>query len=239
MGFIKFLGTAGARFVMIKQLRSSAGIWINYRSTNIMLDPGPGALLRCNSSRPRLDPVRLDGLILTHKHLDHSGDINVMIEAMTAGGFKKRVVFKYLEGFPAEVIFLKRGRFKIKELSFEVPIKNKHPVETYGLRFYFGNEIVSFLSDTEYFEDLVSAYKGTSLLVLNVVFYEKRQGIEHLCLAEALGLVKKIKPQKAIFTHFGMTMLKNKPHLLEKKIQEETGLNIQFAYDGLTIDIPE
>jgi len=28
--FIKFLGTAGARFVMIKQLRSSGGIWINF-----------------------------------------------------------------------------------------------------------------------------------------------------------------------------------------------------------------
>src|SRR5512136_2058093 len=90
INYIKFLGTAGARFVMIRQLRSSGGLWINCEGTNVLIDPGPGSLVRCAQSRPKFDPARLDAIILTHRHLDHSGDINVMIEAMTEGGFKKK-----------------------------------------------------------------------------------------------------------------------------------------------------
>ena len=54
--YIKFLGTAGARFVMIKQLRASGGLWVSSGETNILIDPGPGSIVRCASSRPKLDP---------------------------------------------------------------------------------------------------------------------------------------------------------------------------------------
>jgi hypothetical protein len=47
-----------------------------------------------------------------------------------------------------------------------------------------------------------------------------------------------IKPKKAILTHFGMGMLKKKPHLLEKKIRKELGMDISFAYDGMTLNFP-
>ncbi|HDD64611.1 MAG TPA: MBL fold metallo-hydrolase, partial [Firmicutes bacterium] len=33
MDFIKFLGTGGARFVVITQLRASGGIWISIDNT--------------------------------------------------------------------------------------------------------------------------------------------------------------------------------------------------------------
>ena len=49
--FIKFLGTAGARFVMIRQLRHSGGLWINCSGTNVLIDPGPGALECSPASR--------------------------------------------------------------------------------------------------------------------------------------------------------------------------------------------
>ncbi len=250
MGFIKFLGTAGARFVMIRQLRSSGGIWINYGGANVIIDPGPGAIVRCNRSRPPLDPTGLDAVILTHKHLDHSGDVNVMIEAMTEGGFRKRgvlfapqdsfgkdgVVFSYLEKFPEKIVYLKEGTYTVGDIKFEVPLKNMHQVETYGLKFTFGRKIVSFVSDTKYFDALVDAYSGSDILVLNVVFYKPRPDYYHLCLDEALKLVKEIRPKQAIITHFGMSMLKARPHVLERKIQKEVA-SVMFAYDGLTLSI--
>jgi outer membrane murein-binding lipoprotein Lpp len=53
--FIKFLGTDGARFVMARQLRSSAGVYISMKNKNIILDPGPGTLVKLASSKPRID----------------------------------------------------------------------------------------------------------------------------------------------------------------------------------------
>lgn len=253
MGFIKFLGTAGARFVMIRQLRSSAGLWLNYKSTNLMIDPGPGSIVRCNASRPKLDPSSLDAIILTHKHLDHSGDINVMIEAMTEGRFKKRgivflpsdalgengIIFSYLKDSVERFVTLKETEnYSLGDVSFEVPIKNIHSVETYGLKFHIENDIISLVSDTKYFDKLSDIYRDSTLLILNVVFYQRRDEYEHLCLEEALEIIKKIKPKKAIITHFGMTMLKAKPHILEENIRKELRLNIKFAYDGMMVEIP-
>src|SRR4030065_403968 len=123
MAFLKFLGTAGARFVVAKPLRASGGVWRAVGQTNLYIDPGPGALVRCLNSKPKMDPSTLDGILLTHKHLDHSGDINVMIEAMTEGGFKKRgvlfapadalesdpVVFNYVRSYLEKIEILREN----------------------------------------------------------------------------------------------------------------------------------
>ena len=117
-GFIKFLGTAGARFVLTKQLRASGGIWFSVGKTNLYIDPGPGALVRCLNSKPKLEPSALDGILLTHKHLDHSGDVNVMIEAMTEGGFKKGgVLFVPRDALEEDPVVLKYVRDYVKKVE--------------------------------------------------------------------------------------------------------------------------
>jgi len=251
MGFIKFLGTAGGRFAVMKQLRASGGIWLQYKDTNVLIDPGPGSLVRCCGSRPKLNPGSLDAIILTHKHLDHSNDLNVMIEAMTEGGFKKRglvfipkdalgpegVVHDYLREHPKEIKILKKGKFEVGDINFEVPIKNIHPVNTYGLKFYLGKEIISFISDTKYFDDLIKTYQDSAILILNVVFYKRCDGVKHLCLEDAVKIIRSIKPKKAILTHFGMTMLKEKPYFLEKEINAQLNQDVKFANDGFSLEI--
>lgn len=70
--YFKFLGTGGARFVVAKQLRASGGIFLNFPGKKMILDPGPGALVRLVHSRPPLDPTGLEAIFLTHKHIDHA-----------------------------------------------------------------------------------------------------------------------------------------------------------------------
>jgi phosphoribosyl 1,2-cyclic phosphodiesterase len=65
-------------------------MWMRFGSTQIHVDPGPGALVRALSHVPPLNPRELDAIVLSHKHLDHSGDVNALIEAMTSGGFRRR-----------------------------------------------------------------------------------------------------------------------------------------------------
>jgi len=248
-GFIKFLGTSGARFVMIKQLRASGGLWISENGTNVLVDPGPGSLVRCASSRPKLDPLKLDGIILTHRHLDHSGDINVMIEAMTEGGFKKRgivfcpedalrpdpVILKHTLDFPQKVELLRENtKYKVGGFEFTTSMRHLHPVWTCGIKFMLNGSSVSLLTDTRYFPQLKEFY-DTDIVIINVVFAEPRQGIDHLSLSDVEEFARQVKPKKIVLTHFGMSMLKIKPVLQAERLSRKTGIEIVAAYDGMRL----
>ena len=84
---ITFLGTAGARFMVTRQLTASGGIWLSLGGTEILVDPGPGSIVQ--STKRKFGADKLSAIILSHRHLDHSADVNIMIEAMTQGGFKQ------------------------------------------------------------------------------------------------------------------------------------------------------
>lgn len=65
-GFLKFLGTARARFVVAKQLRASGGVFLSAHGESLIIDPGLGTLVQCASSRPAIDASTLSGVSLTH-----------------------------------------------------------------------------------------------------------------------------------------------------------------------------
>ena len=103
---------------------------------------------------------------------------------------------------------------------------------TYGVKFYLGGEVLSFVSDTRYHDGLLSEYADSTILVLNVVFYERRREYGHLCLEDAEKIIKAIKPKKAVITHFGTTMLRAKPRLIEERLRSSLSLDVKCAYDG-------
>ena len=253
MNFIKFLGTGGARFVIITQLRASGGIWISLSNTQILVDPGPGCLIRGLKSKPKLQVNKIDGIFLSHRHLDHSADINLMIEAITDGGFKKKgvlfapkdaleedpVVLKYLRNFLEKIeIIHEKGEYQLKDLTIETPIRHIHGVETYGFKMECKNyPVISYISDTKYFKGLIDAYSGSDILIINTVLYQKREDLDHLSLPEAEIIIREIKPKKAILTHFGMTMLKNRIWEKTEEISKKTKVEVIAANDGMTIPL--
>jgi phosphoribosyl 1,2-cyclic phosphodiesterase len=252
--FIKFLGTAGARFVVINQLRSSGGIWISVGGTNMYMDPGPGALVRCLSSRPKLNPLSLDGILLSHKHLDHSGDINVMIEAMTDGGFKKKgvlfaprdaleddpVVLRYVRDYVDEIKILRQHtEYELGNIRFSTAMRHIHSAETYGFNFSLPMGKMSFLTDTRFFPELSDGYPG-EILIASVVRHkpvEDGHGIQHLASDDVRKVILKTKPRLTVLTHFGMTMIRAKPWDVAKRLEEETGLRVIAARDGMTLNL--
>ena len=253
--FIKFIGTAGARFVVMKQLRSSGGVWLSAGGTNLYMDPGPGALVRCLNSKPKMDPSTLDGIVLTHKHLDHSGDINVMIEAMTEGGFRKKgvlfapedalekdpVVFNYVRSYLEKIeILRKNSQYQIGGISFSTALRHKHGVETYGINVKMASHTISFITDTRFFPELPDLYPG-EVLVIHVV----RRGpigddpIDHLSIEDVKVIVTKARPKLTVLTHFGMTMIKAKPWEVAAELQKELGVKVIAASDGMKLNLKE
>jgi phosphoribosyl 1,2-cyclic phosphodiesterase len=209
--------------------------------------------VRCSSSRPKLDPTKLDAIIITHKHLDHAGDLSVMIEAMTEGGFKKRgllfvpgdaiesddpVVLKYLRNFPEKITILKEGgEYSIDKVSFSTPVRHIHRVETYGLNFSIGGEnVLSLIADTKYFEGIEKYYPGKTL-VINVVRFEVDPNLDHLSIPEVKEIIRRAKPQRAIITHFGMKVVQAKPWEVAEKLTAELGTEVIAARDGMEIEL--
>ncbi len=251
---IRFLGSGGARFVVAKQIRASGGMWMRFGDTQIHVDPGPGALVRALSSVPPCEPPQLDAIVLSHKHLDHSNDVNVMIEAMCQGGWKPRgallapsdaldfepVVLPYVRRFvPREERLTEScGPIAINDVEISTSIRHRHAVETYGLHFRHAGTTVSYLPCTRYFPELIDDYRAhqPDVLVINVLRLRDTLDVDHLTFDEARTLIGGIRPKAVIMTHFGTKMLEADPHALARGLEAEFGLRAHAAYDGWVYD---
>ena len=253
--WIKFVGTAGARFVVARQLRSSGGLWFSLQGVNLYMDPGPGALVRCLSGNPSLDPTSLDGILLSHKHLDHSGDINAMIEAMTEGGYQPKgvlfaprdaleddpVVLRYVRNYLEKVEVLKEGgNYSLGRLEFFTAKRHLHPVETYGFNFHLREGAVSYITDTRFHPDLPSWYPG-EMLILNVVLLTGNpdRRIDHLSLDDVRRILGRSRAKTAVLPHFGTRMLDAGPEEVAGRLSQETGIRVIAARDGMTLRVDE
>ncbi len=248
---LTFLGTAGGRIVVFKQFLASGGIWLESEGTNILIDPGPGSLLKCLAKK--LDPMNLDAILLTHRHTDHSADINVIIEAMSEGGLKPRgtiyappdcydddpVILKYNDTYVENKIVINEGdRYELGKTVMEFPVKHNHTVDTFGVKFSTDKYKLSYIVDTNYFDGLIEAYSGCDILMMNLVFNEHRgPKFKHLCFEDAVKLLDGIQPETAIITHFGVTVWKAQPWTLAEKLEHQTGIKTIAAKDGMKFDL--
>jgi len=246
-----FLGTAGGRYVVAYQLRSSAGTVIKVEDELIVLDPGPGTLVHL--AKKKLQVRKISSIIVSHKHLDHSADLNVIIDALTEGGFKKRgslfiteeainecIPLPYLRDFLKNIDFLKpRTEYTLeKGISFKTTRLLNHGAENYGLLFNMpSGKILGFITDTAYFEGIEEEFKTANILVINVVRYTRLKGVLHLCIEDVKKILSKLRPELVILTHFGMSMLRANPFKLAKELSKEFGLEIKACYDGMTIRV--
>jgi phosphoribosyl 1,2-cyclic phosphodiesterase len=248
---ITFLGTAGARVMVASQLLASGGIWFNLGGTEMLLDPAPGTLVRACKSR--LNAAKLRAILLSHKHLDHSSDVNVMIEAMTQGGFLRRgillapsdaldddpVVLHYVRPFLERIEVLKEGgEYQIDNVSIRTPLRHVHPVETYGIVFRTEQYTISCIVDTRYFDELCRHYQA-DLLIINLMRLERGAPLDHLSVPDAAEIIKSLKPKAALLNHFGMSMLRAKPWTVAQRLSEETGVRVIAASDGMRFDLAE
>jgi phosphoribosyl 1,2-cyclic phosphodiesterase len=230
-------------------------MWVRFGDTQVHLDPGPGALVRATSSVPPCVPANLDAIVLSHKHLDHSNDVNVMIEAMTGGGFRPRgallaprdafegepVVLPYAARFvPVHHVLEERaGPYRVNDVEIRTGIRHRHAVETYGLHFTWDGITVSYLPCGRFFEELIADYRAHApdVLVLNVLFYRETLRADHLTFEDARALIEGIRPKVAVMSHFGTKMLERDPAALARQLEDELALRVYAAYDGWTLDV--
>lgn len=223
-----------------KRLRVSVMVeWDEYR---YVIDIGPD--FRQQMLREEVD--RLDGILLTHEHSDHTAGIDDIRPFYFRQGnvpfYGHERVFKSLhERFV--YIFETENKYPgaptieeiaiDKDSTFEIGGKTVIPIEAYHADLpVLGFRIDGFvyLTDVKTIDSVeMEKARGCDVLVINALREEPHYS--HLNIAEALELVEQIKPKATYFTHIS--------HLLGFHEEAESKLpdNVYLAYDTLKIDL--
>ncbi len=243
---LTFLGTAGARFMVAQQVAASGGLFLEEGNTRLSLDPGPGAIVQY--AERRIDLKTLDAIVVSHRHLDHSNDVNVMIEGMTDGGFAHRgivmcpsdvldedpVLLKYVRRFPREIVRLApETTYTVGDVTFTTSGRHVHQVETYGFRF---GDRLGWVTDTAYYEGIAEQHAAQAM-VLHTILLHCRAELPHLCVDDVERIIRDAKPNLALLTHYGMTVWRANPIEIAARMSQRLGIDVRAAHDGMTVDV--
>jgi phosphoribosyl 1,2-cyclic phosphodiesterase len=252
-----FLGTGGGRFATITQKRRTGGFRLLSKKLNIHFDPGPGALIY--SLEAGLNPQKIKAILVSHRHPDHYSNAEVLVEAMTRGMTKKRgiiaapsnilsgngitgpLISSYHQKMIKELIITKPNvNFKISKTKIICTRTRHSDPETVGFRLEIPEVgVLGYSSDTEYFEGIEEEYKDVRLLILSVMRPLGSPWTGHLTPKDAVKIVKEVKPEMVIATHFGLKMIFSGPFYEVKTIENQTGIPTIAAFDGMKLKINE
>jgi len=248
-----FLGTAGGRTVTFKRIRNSGGLLLKAGRDLIHIDPGPGAFINFFSTP--FEPWKdLTAVVLSHLHLDHSADVNTLLESATESGKRKglkllapedaltgesRVVLPYAQNL-AEVHPLREfENYRLKEVNLKALHRHRHHrVEVYSLLFEHGGKRLVYIPCGK-FEEYWLQYlpEGVDLMIFNSTFYSKRPDIDHLAIPDVVEILRSKKPQRAVITHYSLEMLRKNPLKVAKEVENLTGVKTVAAEDGMVLEI--
>lgn len=221
------------------RLRSS--IYLDLNGTSIVIDTGPDFRQQMLKNKVR----HLDAILITHEHNDHIAGLDdirpfnfmqkkdMLLYSTPRVSKELRKRFDYVfssnkyPGAPSvEIVPIDKEAFKINGNSIQ-PIHYMHgnvPV----LGFRIGD--LAYLTDIKTInEEELRKLKHLKTLIVSALHHEEHHS--HLNLTQALELIKVINPEIAYLTHISHRMG------LSEVISMQLPEGIQFAYDGLTIDI--
>ena len=247
-----FLGTGGGRWMTITQRLHTGGFRLHDK-LNIHIDPGAGALVR--TGQRKISPLKTHAVLVSHCHPDHYTDAEVFIEAMTRGMTRKAGVIAASKSVllggdelgPAisryhrskvdvEYILSPGDAFKIGSTGVEALATRHSDPHGVGFKFFTSYGVITYTGDTEYFDEMPMAYRGSTLMIINVIRPGKERLKWHLCSEDVARILSEVKPEAAVITHFGMKMLP----IARKEasnIEARTGVKTTAATDGMRLTL--
>jgi len=221
------------------RLRTSALVEVD--GLNILIDAGPDLrqqLLRCGVTR-------LDALLMTHEHKDHTGGIDdvrpinfLMKQPLNIYGqprvmkairndYSYAFATEQYPGVPQLVLnSIQPEPFEVKGVEV-IPVKVRHmtlPIFGYRICNFAYITDASFISETE-----KKKLKGVKVLVINAL--RREQHYSHFNLEQALAVIDEVKPERAYLTHVS--------HRLGKYVEVSAELpeNVFLGIDNQVIEV--
>ena len=223
-----------------KRLRSS--ILIEYKNLHFTIDCGPDF----RQQMLKADCEKLDGIIFTHEHADHTsgiddtrpyffrqGNIPIYLHERVLNSLKERFayIFDPAKRYPGAPNFdvnliTKDSKFQIKDLTI-IPVESMHmklPV--------LGFRIINFayLTDVKTIQkEELEKLKNLDVLVINALRFDPHPS--HLNVDEAIDIINQINPKMTYLTHISHNMG------FHNEVCEKLPANISLAYDGLEVKL--
>jgi phosphoribosyl 1,2-cyclic phosphodiesterase len=262
---IVFIGVGGGRTAAIRQYKDfgTGGFRIN-GGLNIYVDPGPGAAAYSSQLGQSLE--NLDILIISHNHLDHMGDAEVLAEAMNGFGFEKkgmliasdacingpkgdktdRAMDSYHMKMFKEIIIGRPGEKKTVKKngkSFTIEFTpTKHDDETgFGFVIRADNAAIGYTSDTEHIKGLESHFMGVDVLILNAIKMRHRDSLYkgHMAVfPDAESIIKAVRPDLSVLNHLGHEIIsEGRTDELRFEMNSKTGEQVMVPRQGYRINL--
>jgi phosphoribosyl 1,2-cyclic phosphate phosphodiesterase len=252
---ITFLGTGTSQGIPVigsnhpvclsknpKDKRLRVSVLISWKDYNFVIDCGPDF----RQQMLRNNVTKLDGVLFTHEHADHTagiddirpfffrqGDIPVYAHEDVIQSLKRR--FDYI--FADENRYPGAPAVKVNLINNNVPFligdKQVIPVEAFHNRLkVYGYRIGDFayLTDVKSINaEEISKIKGVKVLSVNALRIEPHHS--HFNLKEALEFVEKVNPQIAYLSHIS--------HYLgfHDEVEKKLPKNVHLAYDNLVVSV--
>lgn len=222
-----------------KRLRSS--IHIEVDGLSLIIDSGPD--FRQQVLRENI--TQLDALIFTHEHKDHTAgmddirsfnflqkkDMPVYARTNVIDQLKREFAYVFEEtkypGIPrVEVREIINAPFQIEGITITPIEVMHHKLPVFGFRI---NDFTYITDAKTIAEEEKEKIRGTKVLVLNALQIDTHQS--HFTFEEAKALAKEINAEHTYFTHMSHRIGRH------KKVSERLPSNIEFAYDGLKVEV--
>jgi len=206
--------------------RSSSGFWLETRGGSLLLDCSAPVPFRM--AQENLDWPNLDAIWISHFHMDHCGGLGPFL-AGTKHSPKMKDRTKRLRIFGPLGIdeLLARSdavnNYRLFEQLFPVEIIEVEPLETFDILLgveavacktpHTGESLAIHIRDSDSktlvysadtgFDEIIGAFANqVDLFILECTFVKDKPIKKHLELAEAIFLIRKANPKRAILTHF-------------------------------------
>ena len=166
--------------------RAATGFLVDLDGFKLLLDAGGGTWRNLLGHIAYPD---LDGVLLTHRHPDHTIDVFQLFHARLYGGqpvkhiplWAPNETIHRVKGFSHEI----EDAFTVKEIeaggSIDIAgakasfVPMAHPVETLGVRLEFDGRVLAFSADTGPAADLHSLAHGADVFICEATFQDQDQ----------------------------------------------------------------
>ncbi len=248
-----FLGTAGDSITSGKQNRASGGILIRYDDLQLIINPGPGTLVRAKQYGVNLRETT--AILVSQNTLLDANDVNATVDAMTNGGLDQKGILicsrSTIDGnsqfYPAisrfhascldRIIPLNIGDKVGLETVEVIPTKTSIDAkDSLGFQIVTPRFTISYIGDTRYERRVADCHKESDIVIVNIPTKTKSEQANTTDVADAVKFMKHIQPRLAIVTRLGVKLTETQVLDLVRTIQKETRVQTMAAKDGLLIN---